>query len=276
MNISEMHQKLRVSFDGIDTFSAPELTPEALDILLNESQDDLINEIEKEGYESTQRQSDYLSPLVRSSVTSSFINGNKPFGKIATVPSDCRKILLERAEVSYPDCKKVTIISNTKHYIVVEGTITYAGNVYSKGEIFSGSNITKFSRNGEVREVKTKIVSVRPETRDRYNKVIVNPFKKPSLDEVIRLSYDIFQNEIIGDEFLIITKYFVDYYKHPVKMQFGTNYAPSSVGYGIDVNCELTEEAQNRIVEKTVVKIKKILMQQDYNIFKQEELYNKV
>ena len=74
MLISEMHKKLRVSFDGMDTFVAPELTPEAIDILLNESQDDLINEIEKNGYENTQRQSDYLSSLVRSFVTSSFSN----------------------------------------------------------------------------------------------------------------------------------------------------------------------------------------------------------
>ena len=59
-------------------------------------------------------------------------------------------------------------------------------------------------------------------------------------------------------------------------MQFGTEYATSSPGFNININCELSEEAQNRIVEKTAVKIKKILMQQDYNIFKQEELYNKV
>jgi hypothetical protein len=274
MSIADMHNKFRVSYDAMDTAMAPELTPEAIDVLFNEAQDDLINDITNSGIERTQTNTDYLSKLVKTVEISSFSNGTKPNGKLATLPVDYRKTLLERAEIKYPSCKIVKngSIENGKEYVVMNGSIVYSGTSYKRGDKFMGTNINSFSGNGEVRSLELDIIKVKPETRDRYLSVINNPFKTPDEKQIIRLSNGNNQNEIILSEFVFLNKYILDYIKEPVKMRYGSAYSIPST----DVDCELNQEAQNKIVQKALTKASKILKQEQYQIFKQEDILNTV
>jgi hypothetical protein len=274
MPIAETHRRFLVSFDAMDTSSAPELTPEAIDVLLNDSQEDFINDIINSGLERSQSNNDFISHLIKTDIITNFTNGTKPNGKLATLPTDYRKMLVERAEISYPSCKVVLNgeLKNGEEYVVVEGVINYSNNQYSTGDKFLGTNLNSYHGKGVIKKLETDIVKVKPETRDRYMTVINNPFKVPNEKEVIRLSNSDNQNEIITNKFIFLKKYIIDYIKNPRKMKYGSNYAIPD----IDIDCELSVEAENKIIEKALVKASKILKQEQYQIYKQEEILNTI
>jgi hypothetical protein len=237
MTIAEMHTKFRIGYDKIDSFSAPEYVPEAIDVILNEAQDDFINDITNLGIESNQTYTDYLANLVTSVTISTFSIGTKPNGVFVNLPTDYRKAILEEVSLTYLNC------------------------------------------NNQSTSIR---IPVKPETRDRYSRVIANPFKDPSKEYIIRLEYKKATStgsqiyELISSTGNTISDYYLDYLKNPIKMQYGTAYAPSSPGFNANVDCELSIEAQNKIVEKAIVKALKIIGDQKQQEFKKEELFNTV
>lgn len=279
LSIAQMQQKFNLSFDDISTLSAPEYTPEAIDILLNEAQDDLINDLTNQGLEENQTYTDYLANLVQEVTLTAFTPGNKPYSKFINLPGNYRKMLLERVLVYYPDC--VTLKSGeltTGKYIVTSGSITYNNIVYPENSIFDYiQNISTFTDSGVLKKALSKISEVKPETRDRYNKILLNPFKTPYEDLIIRLEYSQGlpigpqQYELISSKNIFLQEYYIDYYKDPVQMRYGTQYQPQTT----DINCELSTEACNMIVQKAVTKAKKII-QEEYQAFKQEEISNTI
>lgn len=96
-------------------------------------------------------------------------------------------------------------------------------------------------------EVIRKVV---PTTYDKFDTVVENPFTKPDSKYCLRLVADVGPNG--NKRFQVITNgdgpttYRLDYLRDPVQMQYGSTY-PVPIA---DVDCELSTEAQQWILEE--------------------------
>lgn len=215
MPVAEMHQQFLHWFDKQSNYSAPEVTPEEIDIYLNNAMYFMLEILTEKGIERNQDWLDYTKNLTLSyEVTpSSHSNNNKPNGQFVTLPSDYRLSLLEEATIQYRDCNNTLVSSR---------------------------------------------VSVVPTTRDEYSKLILNPFKKPWKEEIVRLTNAGNVNissatnttvfEIISFPNAAVTKYYLDYIKEPSKIQYGTQYSIPTT----DQSCELDAKAATKVVELAV------------------------
>lgn len=99
-------------------------------------------------------------------------------------------------------------------------------------------------------------VPVVPVTRDEYSKIVMNPFRKPWKEEIIRLTSDGAaptggqgRFELIGSSTITnITAYYLDYIREPARIQFGSRYATPIATQ----SCELESKAATKIVEIAV------------------------
>jgi len=279
MTIDQMHKLFDTKFDKMSTASAPEYFPEDKDILLNDAQNKFIDLIaNRVGLEKTQSITDYLGEIVqRVELTPPVIftgTVQEPNGKYVTLPADYRKMLMEQAKVFTPDCHLIKSgkIKSGVLYIITEGSIVYNNITYQKGDVFTGiTNLNDFIGTGKVYEALTKYTRVRPVPRDNYLMDIRNPFKKPTSDIVLRLetgNYSSLTYELITDNTSVLQAYRLDYLRNPVQMKFGSAYAIPVA----DVQCELNEEAQTKIVDIAVTEALKILGDQRYTANKQEQI----
>lgn len=212
MPIQDMHEQFLHWYDKQSNFSAPEVTPEEVDIYLNNAQYQFLKILTEAGLEKSQEWLDYTKNITVSYSIVPVISGNKPYGWYVTLPLGTlntqpnqmiyRLALLEEVQMSYSDC-----------------------------------GVTKSSR-----------VPVIPMTRDEYNKVVMNPFKKPWKEEIIRLTVDNNKFELIAFQGATLTTYYLDYIKEPQRIQYGTQYSAPTV----DQNCELESKAATKIVEIAV------------------------
>lgn len=212
MLVQDMHQQFLHWYDKQSNFSAPEVTPEEIDIYLNNAQYQFLKILTEKGLEKSQEWLDYTKNITNSYSAVPTSSGNKPNGWYVQLPLGFlnnltnqqlyRLALLEEAQVTYTEC-----------------------------------GISKTAR-----------VPVIPVTRDEYNKIVTNPFKKPWKEEIIRLTTNNNFFELIAFPSSTITNYYLDYIKEPQKIQYGTAYsAPLS-----DQNCELESKAATKIVEIAV------------------------
>ncbi len=80
MTIQEMHIAFKLKFDKLDLLEYPNLEPEAIDFLLNQSQIRLLktkyqtNNLYREGFEGVQKRIDDLRTLVKSETEDTFTN----------------------------------------------------------------------------------------------------------------------------------------------------------------------------------------------------------
>ncbi len=266
MLISEIHNRFKIKYDKIDSNSNPELTPEAIDSLLNIAQDQYIDKVYKEGIELTQEYQDALAPITKRYSTVGFFTDSfsETNGKYLNLPDDYRRALMEQVNISYPGCNQIKsgkIKSGTSYY-VTGNSITYAGNTIQKNTVFSGSTQTTFTGSGKVYEALNKWIRVSPRTRDRFLIDKDNPFKKTSTDSVVRLPYNNISGlptyEIIIPDNVVLNTYKIDYLRDPIQMSYSSTYATSTT----DVQCELSEDAQIAIIDLAVLEAFKILNQQ--------------
>ena len=182
-----MHLEFKIGLDKILSLNAPGYTAEEIDVLLNNSQEQFIEQRayrtnpKRTGLEEDQKRRDDLRELIKNYTTSSFsITANsKSNGSFIGLPDDYRHSIQEEINITYKDC------------------------------------------NGDSR---TKVISVVPVTHDRYNKIIDDPFNKPDEDEVLRLDYEGNVFELITDGIITLNKYFLRYLKEPRTIRFGTKY----------------------------------------------------
>lgn len=264
MLISEIHQRFKIKYDKIDSNSNPELTPEAIDQILNIAQDQFIDQVYKQGIELTQELQDALAPITKrfqSNVlyTDAFSEIN---GKYVDLPDDYSRALMEQVYLNYPSCNQVKsgkIVSGQEYY-VTDNIINYAGNDIQKNTVFVGSTQSTFTGAGKVFLNTKKWVKVVPSTRDRFLEDRENPFKKPSTEFIIRLVYGTGAKkyELISPDNSLIDSYKLDYLRDPVQMRYGTQYAVPTT----DVQCELSQDAQTAIIDLAVQEASKILNQQ--------------
>lgn len=208
MTLQDMHDQFLHWFDKQSNNSAPEVTPEEIDIYLNNAQYQLLKILTEQGIEKSQEWLDYTKNITSSQKVTPSTNtaANKPNGQFVQLPLNYRLSLLEEANIQYIDC----------------GT-------------------TQTSR-----------VPVVPTTRDEYNKLVSNPFKKPWKEEIIRLTSDgtspNYYFELISFPGSVITDYFIDYLREPARITFGSLYSTPIT----DIPCELESKAATKIVEIAV------------------------
>ncbi len=264
MLISEMHEAFRVQLDKIHSFSVSEYTPEHVDILLNSAQDTLIEECTKKGLESTQTLTDYLSNITEREILTTFYTDSKSElnGKFVDLPDNYRKALMESVVVKYPDCNTVNKknIVPGNEYFVLDNTILYNDIILQPNTTFTGlSGLTTYSGKGKVKRVLEKTSKIIPITRDKYLEAINNPFKTPDKEYIFRLEIrknaPLITYELISSENVLIKNYRLDYIKQPIQMRYGTQYVIPTT----DVNCELNEEAQIKIIDIAVQETRDIL-----------------
>lgn len=111
MPVSEMHDKFLHLFDKQSNFTAPEITPEEIDLYLNIAQTHLIDHLVQEGIEKTQDWSDMTKNITRSYTFTPFSTStNKPNGAYITLPTNYRLALLEEVTITFPKCG--TMVTN--------------------------------------------------------------------------------------------------------------------------------------------------------------------
>jgi hypothetical protein len=209
MLVSDMHQQFLHWYDKQSNFSAPEVTPEEVDIYLNNAQYYFIKILTEQGLEKSQEWLDYLKNITTAYSTTPLpvAATNKPNGRYVNLPNTSpsalyRLALLEEVSITFTDC---------------------------------GASVTAR-------------VPVIPMTRDEYNKVVMNPFKKPWKEEIIRLVSDNNRFELIAFPGCTINAYFLDYLREPAKITYGSQYSVPVP----NVNCELESKAATKVVEIAV------------------------
>lgn len=210
MPVQDMHEQFLHWYDKQSNFSAPEVTPEEVDIYLNNAQYQFMKILTEQGLEKSQEWLDYLKNITTtySVAPQPVAVSNKPNGRYVALPAtpanvyNYRLALLEEADISFINCNVQT----------------------------------------------TARVPVIPVTRDEYNKIVMNPFKKPWKEEIIRLVSDNNNFEIIAFPGATITTYYLDYLREPVRIQYGSQYSIPVA----DQDCELESKAATKIIEIAV------------------------
>ena len=205
MPVAQMHEQFLHWFDKQANFASPEVTPEEIDIYLNNAYYQFLKVLAEQGLEKSQEWLDYTKDLVRSYNTTTFTVGTKPNGVLVPLPDfvntanlstpyEYRLALLEEADIIFTDC---------------------------------GQQVSRR-------------IPVIPITRDEYNKLISNPFKKPWKEEIIRIVSDYTGNpntsstsgthyfEIIGFTGATIARYYLDCIKEPQRIQYASQYSVKS------------------------------------------------
>tara|TARA_R110000868_G_scaffold195912_1_gene441731 strand:+ start:403 stop:1383 length:981 start_codon:yes stop_codon:yes gene_type:complete len=131
-------------------------------------------------------------------------------------------------------------------------TVNYASlTTFAVGEIISISNVLTPGYNG------TFQIAVVGTNQFRYYTTsgLTSPgalslsITSPSLVTITRTTHYF---ELIGFTGCTINTYYLDCLKEPIRIQYGTNYSSTSLGYKINQNCELLSKAATKIVEMAV------------------------
>lgn len=212
MSLQDMHDQFLHWFDKQSNNSSAEVTPEEIDIYLNNAQYQFIKVLVEKGLEKSQEWLDYTKNITNSYVGVPNAPGvnNKPNGWSVLLPVDYSLALLEEVEIQYTDCgttqiKRIPVIPVTR-------------DEYNK----SVTNPFK------------------------------KPWKEEILRLTSNGTNPNYYFELIGFPGAVITNYYLDYLKEPARIQFGSIYSPSSPGAGIDIPCELEPKAATKIVEIAV------------------------
>jgi len=254
MTIAEMHISFKFLMDKLDTNGYANFEKEEIDLLLNLSQERFVkqryglNNSKKIGFEGSQKRTDDLKELVTQStmaVSSTQTSTNKQFGFYASLPSDYLFAITEECGLYYPSCDNTAPASGSMPdnvtYIVTQGSILFNNITYTKGKIFTtnvGQNT--YTGNGKFVVAVPKLTEVKPIQHDDYNRIVRDPFNKPSFNQVARLFND-GKVELLTDGTFYIDAYIIRYLKIPSKL----NYFQSN-------GCELSEHTHQEIVDMAV------------------------
>tara|TARA_R110000744_G_scaffold260846_1_gene375741 strand:+ start:5887 stop:6585 length:699 start_codon:yes stop_codon:yes gene_type:complete len=209
MTIAEMHIQFKVGLDKTDSLNYPNFEPEEIDLWLNKAQDKFIktrysHDVKGETFEETQKRTDDLREVVVQVDLGPA--GNQGFAK-----------------------------PNGVLFQLPDGT-------------FGGIPVYWFAVNEECEITYTNCADnpvvhrrdVKPVQHDDYNKMVGDPFNKPSKHTVMRLMFG-GNAELVGDGTYTINKYILRYIKRPEQMELANNN-----------NCELAEHTHSEITTMAV------------------------
>ena len=266
-----MHNAVRILVDKIDSLSFVNLEPVELDFFLNKEQESFIkhrasgNHARGIGFEETQKRMDDLSTVTKAvSILPQPVSAdNKPNGRFIELPNTSGDVywfaIQEEASVLIPTCKTIKSgsIEVGTTYIVTEGSITYSGTTYSKGNTFVG--VTKLMGSldvpdttligtGTVKGTEIVTAEVKPLQHDDYNKARKDPFNKPALtgqyNQLRRLQLGGKMEVLLPDENAILQEYKLRYIRKPQQISLTSS-----------TDCELADHTHQEIVDMVVSSI---------------------
>ena len=188
MTAEQMHIQFKMGLDKSDTLSNPNFEPEEINVWLNKAQDRFIktrysHDLKQETFEETQKRTDDLREVIVEETLppSDTQEPVKPNGVLFNLPG---------------------VVDHRPYYwfaINEECQIRYRN-----------------CKDGYVYERKR----VKPIQHDDYNKVIDDPFNKPTRGKIVRLMHDHYA-ELIGDGTYEIQTYILRYIKRPQEITAG-------------------------------------------------------
>lgn len=204
MTIAQMHQLFKFQLDKLDSLNYPNFLPEEIDLLLNQAQDRFV----KQRYGKNN--------LYRAS-----------FEETQKRTEDLKDITVNAILTPAPnaadniDPNAVFVTLPTDHWFIVQERVTL--NYYDCHNVYS-----------------TEYAEVRPIQHNEFSKVIKDPFKKPTLEKVLRLM-EKGRVELVAPPNTTIATYRLRYIKEP-----------NAMSITIPTNCELSEHTHQEIVDEAV------------------------
>ncbi len=204
MNIAEWHISFKQGMDKFDSLNYPNLEPEQIDLLFNQAIGMFVkqrygyNNSKKESFEETQKRTEDLKTLVKTSVIvplTNNVNNIDLNSNFIDIPIDHWITIFEKANITYLNCNSVST---------------------------------------------TEDVEIIPIQHNDYNKIINNPFAKPTTDKVLRL---VTQEgiELLHSSDSTINNYKLRYIKEPAKVDLLNN-----------VDCDLTPMVHDEIISLAI------------------------
>lgn len=203
MTISEMHTSFKLGLDKVDSLGYPNFLEDEIDLLLNQAQDRIVK----------QRLG---------------INNIKQAGfeAIQKRTDDLRElvknaVLTPGVNVSDNKPNGVFVTLPTDYWFIINEEVNLS-----------------FTCNGATQSDRIMVKAIQ---HDDYNKIIKDPFNKPSKDEfIVRLMYQD-KVELITGNNETVTTYYLRYIKKPLAMDY-TN----------SVDCELADHIHQEIVDEAI------------------------
>ncbi len=204
MTIQEAHIAFKIGLDKIDSLNYPDILPEEIDFLLNQAQDRFVKQ--RYGKTNTKREA-FEETQKRTEDLKNIVKATQLLPNSYTIDN----ISAESRFYTLP----------TDHKYIVQELIDI---------IYTDCNGNPF----------TKKVLVRPIQHDDYDKILNDPFNKPSDTKVLRLMIDGKVEIIAGTGFTLGT-YYLRYLKNPQRVSLLNN-----------ITFELSEDVHQEIVDISV------------------------
>tara|TARA_R110002050_G_scaffold116946_1_gene233598 strand:- start:23235 stop:23939 length:705 start_codon:yes stop_codon:yes gene_type:complete len=207
MTLAEMHIQFKVGLDKTDSLNYPNFEPEEIDLWLNRSQDRFVkqrytHDPKSETFEETQKRTDDLRTIVTE----------------ITLPPSATQIPI----------KPNGILFDLPNGIIGGPTIYWFA-------INEECEIRYMDCNGSWVDERVGVYALQ---HNDYNKVIDDPFNKPSQGVVLRLMHGTWA-ELLTDGSFTINSYFLRYLREPVRLDI-INFPA--------VDCELADHTHEEIV----------------------------
>lgn len=217
MLVSRMHQEFKVGVDKTDSLNSADLLPEEIDVYLSDAQEQFI---EQRAY------------------------GNNPKG-LSVEETQKRVSDLQSITLNAVITPAANATDNKTNGVFVDLPTDYRHALHEEALItYTDCNGTE----------STKLVPVEAITHQRYNKIIQNPFLKPSTDRVLRLPYGRFNSvehfELISGDGVTVTTYYLRYLKNPEKIDLAQALTPP--GLDSTDHGELKDECYREIIRIAV------------------------
>jgi len=209
MTVAEMHIEFKVGLDKTDSLNYPNFEPEEVDLWLNKAQDKFVktrysHDVKRETFEETQKRTDDLREVIFD--TTLIPSGTqvpvKPNGVLFDLPTGNQ--------------------GNIPVY-------WFAINEECEVQWTNCSGNAVIERKG-----------VKPIQHDDYNKIIGDPFNKPTKNKIVRLMHG-GHVELIGDGTYTINRYHLRYIRRPEQINLANN-----------DDCELADHTHSEIVTLAV------------------------
>jgi hypothetical protein len=218
MTLSDFHIEFKIALDKIDSSAYPDILPEEIDYFLNEAQERFIktrygiNNIYKEGFEEIQKRTDDLKNLV---VTN--------YASVTAVGTETNTYRINLSSLFSDEAHTTPITTETyQHYLRGRARVVKTGCA-------------------------TKYVSVKPFRQDEIERIIKDPFNKPTVTEPV-IYFERSNIYAVTDGTFTIDKFKVTYLKRATTIRRGTVYATPTT----DVLCELPDHTHKEIVQIAV------------------------
>ena len=204
MTIAEMHIQFKVGLDKTDSLNYPNFEPEEIDLWLNKAQDKFI----KTRYSRDPKRDTFEETQKRT--------------------DDLREVIVE--QTIFPSATQTPVKPNGVLFeLPTNPMYWFAINEECGVQYINCAETLILDRK-----------RVKPIQHDDYNKVISDPFNKPSRGKIVRLMHGD-KAELISDGTVIIGSYILRYIKKPVEMNLVNN-----------DDCELADHTHSEIVDTAV------------------------